>query len=458
MQRYSQIVGIAALIVLCGTELVSGHGGRRAKLIEQAHLTESVVHFVYSVPVGKGAFDTIRVHRVVRVDDDGKRRSKKSEKSAKSKKAKSKKTRKPKVLDTEHSVLLIHGAGGTFANAFLAGTLPSAETEDQSMAVVLAKHDIDVWGIDLAWSLVPFDTTDVSFMKDWGLQRQIDEVSIALSFARKKRRGKDPMHLLGYSLGGPIGYALLNEEASRACKKRQVKGWIPLDTALRSDDPSTTERACAAAAASDALIASGVFRDGATAGGVQIGFLARVDPDGPSPFAPGLTNRQFGLIVVALPPPNPPPAANNPFYHFFAGVLAAQSGLPIDLVHVTPSLAFEWAESLGGGPPIRLLAEAAHGVCGDLDQPFDDNLAQITVPVLYVGADGAFGDAGVFGNTLLGSSDVTTEIVDLEPPERRLFDYGHIDLATASNAGFLAWDGIAEWIRQHDDDQCEDKD
>ena len=61
MQRYSQVVGMAALTVLCGTELVSGHGGRGAELIEQVHLTQSVVHFVYSVPVGKRAFDTKNV-------------------------------------------------------------------------------------------------------------------------------------------------------------------------------------------------------------------------------------------------------------------------------------------------------------------------------------------------------------------------------------------------------------
>ena len=134
------------------------------------------------------------------------------------------------------------------------------------------------------------------------------------------------------------------------------------------------------------------------------------------------------------------------------------NGLPVDLAHVTPSFAFEWFETLRGILPIRTLSDAGHLACDELDLPFDDALSQVTVPVLYVGVDGGFGEAGVFTTTLLGSSDVTIELVDLEPPERRLLDYGHIDVATAANAGFLAWDSIAAWIRDHDDDVCDDDD
>ncbi|HXV60475.1 MAG TPA: hypothetical protein VEK15_07270 [Vicinamibacteria bacterium] len=323
------------------------------------------------------------------------------------------------------------------------------------MAVFLAERGIDVWGIDLAWSLVPLDEQNLAFMGEWGLQRQVDEVSIALDLALSKR-GKHKnrgIHLLGYSLGGVIGYAFVNGEASLPCGRRRVKGWIPFDTSVKADDPAVTARACEMARATDAMLAGGILRDATNALAAQVGFLARTDPDGASPIFPGFTNRQVAIVVLALPSPEPP-GVDNPAYHLFAGIFDATTSLPVDLAHVTPSFAFEWLERFGGGAPLQLLSDATHVVCGDIELPFDDSLSSVTTPVLYVGADGGVGASGVFSTTLLGSSDVTVTLVDLEPPTSDFLDFGHIDLATASSAGFLAWDHVADWIRSHDDPVC----
>jgi hypothetical protein len=45
--------------------------------------------------------------------------------------------------------------------------------------------------------------------------------------------------------------------------------------------------------------------------------------------------------------------------------------------------------------------------CNELDLPYDDHLAEVKVPILYVGARGGFGEYGVYSTTLLGSRDVT---------------------------------------------------
>lgn len=45
--------------------------------------------------------------------------------------------------------------------------------------------------------------------------------------------------------------------------------------------------------------------------------------------------------------------------------------------------------------------------------------------------------------------DVSTLLVDLQPPEARLFDFGHGDLFQAGDAEELVWEGILEWLEGH---------
>jgi hypothetical protein len=99
--------------------------------------------------------------------------------------------------------------------------------------------------------------------------------------------------------------------------------------------------------------------------------------------------------------------------------------------------------------PTRQLADAELVICDEVDVPFDDHLDDITNPILYVGAGGGFGDYGIYTTTLLGSTDVTTRVVDLTPPDRRLADFGHADLFLGTDAGLLVWRPILNWIRAH---------
>lgn len=408
-------------------------------LLDVQRLTpDDVFHFVYSVPVGSGPYDVIRVHRVAKAEPGA--------------------GGGLPTVEAEDGVFMIHGSGGLFAGNFLAGEYPSAESDDQSPAVVLARRNIDVWGIDLAWSLVPFGTQDFSFMANWGMQRQVDEVLAGLDVARAVR-GKGAgiqgqIHLLGYSFGGPVGYAVLNAETALPCSKRRVKGYISMENGFGSTDPAVVQRGCVVAAGRDRQIAVGVYQFNQNLSGSTVGTLALLNPGGPSPFAPGLTNEQFALTVLALPTLGPPPTAIRPFWHYFAGVFDPDTGLPVDLVHATKALGFEFLAGLRGFPPMRVLSDNAHSFCGDIDLPFDDHLDQVTVPILYLGADGGYGDIALEGLSHLGSTDVTVQIVDLAPPGDELSDYGHVDLAFGRDAAGLAWQSIADWIRDHDDAVC----
>ena len=84
--------------------------------------------------------------------------------------------------------------------------------------------------------------------------------------------------------------------------------------------------------------------------------------------------------------------------------------------------------------------------CNEVDLPFDDHLAEIAVPVLYVGAAGGFGSFGTDTLELLRSADVTTHIVQLAAPEARAIDFGHVDLMTADSDDVLVWKPILDWI------------
>jgi hypothetical protein len=178
-----------------------------------------------------------------------------------------------------------------------------------------------------------------------------------------------------------------------------------------------------------------------------------VDPLGLSPIFPGLTNRQAALLVgeatFVLLAPNEP----APVYHFVAGTFAAMpsGGLPVpNGLRYSPESA--WMSLLAGAAsyqPTLQLAEAELLICDHQDVPFDDHLAEVTNPVLYVGGGGGFGEYGVYTTALLGSADVTTHVVDLMPPDQRLFDFGHADLFLGTDAMALVWQPILDWLRAH---------
>jgi hypothetical protein len=156
------------------------------------------------------------VHRVVRVEDE-------------------------KPIVSHNAIFLAHGDSVDFNSGFMGGSY-----SPESLPVYLAINGIDAWGIDLGWTLVPqHDATDLAFftfLKDWGLQRDIDDLEKALEFARDLRRrtgsGGGRLTLSGWSRGGEIGYAPPNQESQQHRAKRQVKAFIPVDTFGKLNDPN----------------------------------------------------------------------------------------------------------------------------------------------------------------------------------------------------------------------------
>lgn len=389
-------------------------------LFDRIPLGGGIVHYRFHIQVGPGRHDLIGLHRVVR--ESGPCRP----------------------VKTKDAIFLLHGDAKDFEGMFLPFTRSTNLPDRFGLAVYLAEHDVDVWGLDQAWALVPGGTTDFGFMKDWGLQRNIDDLRTGIAIARTLRLvtgyGPDRMLLLGYSSGGATGYAALNHETQLPVHARQVRGFVSADMIAKSDDPAIHRAFVADIGLYEPNYNNGIYQ--ADIPFQPLGMLARTDPDGPSPLIPGLTNLQtvlyFGCGQIFAP---------DVSIHYLAGFMD-QTGFPVSLRLVTLA---QWLDFLEAGVPFepnRFIMDYDRIVGNIIDSPFDDHLGEITVPVLNLGAKGGLGPYTVYGTTLLGSTDITHKIVEVGTGDV-LTEFGHIDLFLAPQAPDLAWDPLLHWVRTH---------
>jgi hypothetical protein len=176
-------------------------------------VVDDVVHYYFEVRVGYSEYDVVGIHRVVREN------------------------RPWKPIRTNKSIFLQHGDAVGFT-IFMFGVDSPSTPDELSAAVYFAQNDVDVWGIDQGWILVPQATADLSFMAGWGMQHQVDNLEVGLMIARFARlftsNGWRKMHLLGYSSGVFTSFALLNQETQLPPGHRNVAGCGGLHTGGRA--------------------------------------------------------------------------------------------------------------------------------------------------------------------------------------------------------------------------------
>ncbi|RKH54968.1 hypothetical protein [Corallococcus llansteffanensis] len=401
----------------------------------------SLAHYTWKVRVGRGTYDVVTVHRVVR-------------------------EAYPWVpARSTRSVFMVHGDLWSFVPAFLTNTCMSTMPADQSLAAYLASNDVDVWGLDLRWVAVPEAETHFEFMADWTLATHVQDVGTGLKLAEAVRRFSggtphDRMFLLGWSRGATIGYAYLDAESQRPRAQRRVQGFIPMDMVLRFAPEAAQQRRWAC----DRYAALKKARDqGRTEGGLLgpapgtpvklIGQLAETAPNETSPLAAMAavgqpTNRQFAVIAAgataALFAPLQP---LTPGYHLAASIPDA-SGLPYKTAFTPEPTLFDYLQLAVPYQSLNEVVETEKQLCG-LDVPYDDHLKDVTVPVLYVGAAGGVGRYGEYSVRLLGSTDVTLSIVRTRPESERALDFGHADLFLARDAKAWVWSPVLRWMQAH---------
>ncbi|MFY0526280.1 hypothetical protein ACN28I_25130 [Archangium gephyra] len=427
----------------CPACLVGTEGARFASGFEREHVVDDVYHYRIRLSVGRTANDVITLHRVVREKAAG------------------------RPVRAPESLFLVHGDAWNFQGAFMASTL-SAEADDRhSIAVYLAKKGVDVWGIDLRWTHTPLETQDFSFMKGWNLGTHAQDVGTGLTVARAVRTltgsGNKKMNLLGWSRGALVSYAYMNAETQLPPGRRHVSGFIPVDMVMKFGPEAEQQRlwACVRAAVGGLVLQSGRVEGNLSGPGagmsiLQVGQAATYWPDAPAQIPgvelPPMNFRQLGLTVGAATFSlltneafGIQPAV--PFYHFTAGAFGSD-GLPAGLQHVDPQPFFDFLSTARPYQSFTELVESERMMCGDASLPYDDHLAQVKVPVLYVGAAGGFGSYGVHSTKLLGSKDVSVHLVH-KPGMPRVADYGHADLFLARDAAADVWEPIYQWMKKH---------
>ena len=389
--------------------------------VDRTVLGRDVAHYRFEVAIGPGKFDVIRLHRVVREKHPW------------------------QPVHTVTGVLLCPGAPNSFEMIFMEPLISPGLAWDHSVTAFLAKKNIDVWGIDYRWALVPAETKQFKFMKGWGLERDVEDAKIALSLSRLIRgatgQGFDRLHVLGFSYGVFMAYAIGNQETQLPYSLRNVKGLIAADWGMvyPADSPMRA-MACDPIPDLQAQYDSGVYYED-NSGLKQIGDLARSAPDDLSPFADGFTNYQFALLVGA--------SGDPPIYWHFVGGVFNEAGITTGLQYTDPWL---WIDVIRAVPPYLALKadlDTDKVNCYDVLAPFDDHLGEVTIPILYVGSAGGTGDVGSYSATLTASTDFTKFTVQLHPDEERALDFGHADLFTAKNADKLVWKPIVDWLVAH---------
>jgi hypothetical protein len=409
---------------------------------ERERVADDIYHYSAKLQVGPNpAHDVITLHRVVRERVPG------------------------RPATSPESVFMLHGDGWNFTGAFMASTLTQAVPADHSIAIYLARRGVDVWGMDLRWTHVPLEERDFSFMKGWNMGMHVRDVGTGLAVARKVRAltgsGAGKMDLLGWSRGGMIGYAYVNAETQLPRSQRHVKGFIPVDAVLHFAPQAAQQRewACTRAELSEVALKAGQLEGGLLGPGAGVGVLslgqaAIAMPDEVAlPPMPPLPYRQLAVALgaatfqfISNPALGVEPAV--PFYHFTSGEFGAEP-LPAGLRYVKERQFFDMLASARPYQSFEEVVEGEQLLCGKKDLPYDDHLAEVKVPVLYVGAAGGFGEYGVHSTKLLGSRDVTVHMVRREASEARAADYGHADLFLASDADKAVWSPILTWMKRH---------
>ena len=383
-------------------------------------LHDDIVHYTFDLDLGADEFDTIRLHRVVRERHPG------------------------LPVATIDGIFMLPGSPNYFEAIFMAPSISAAIPWDHSIAVYLAKNGIDVWGMDYAWAFVPLETTEFGFMQGWGLSRDIHHAEQALSAIRSIRvatgQGKPRLHVLGFSYGVPIAYALAGNETLRPPGARLVKGIISVDYDLKVGEEIQRLVSCEDAANGQSLVDAGSFVNDTGVFLMLVGQLAKFFPDDPTPLPPfaGLTNWQTALLLGAI---------DNPLWHFVGGVFN-EYGIPTGLSFTEPELLIDLFISVPPYVPRQTNIDLNTARCDEVDVPFDDQLVDVTVPILTVGAAGGAAPQP-HTPSLTASLDVSQFTVQFLPDELHFLDFGHADLATANNAEALVWQPILDWILDH---------
>lgn len=377
-----------------------------------------LVEDTFTLQVGTGRHDRIRLHHVARV---GQQRA------------------------PERAVFLVHGDLGGFDPVFAPRRRPAARA---GAADYLARRGVDVWGIDQRWVQVPRTVRSTDFMHGWGFATELSDLRVATTVVRSVRAAtgarRPTMALVGWSRGGQLAYAYADRESQLPARARNVDALVPVDAAVMryaAADEEFRRVSCASYRADRQALRAG--EDAFDFSGLAaLGTAALAEPGAPS--GAGVTNRQLAdLVGVAVN------RVFNAFFHFVAPTRLDADGVPRGLQFTRERSWFRLLSRAAPRESIGTFRDGAAISCGTVKVPFGSHLSDVRLPVLSLTAAGGFGATGLHTLSLLGSTDVSTRIVRLRPAGQATRDFGHVDLWTSRRAPTLVWAPLLAWVRRH---------
>jgi pimeloyl-ACP methyl ester carboxylesterase len=349
------------------------------------------------IQVGHNELNRFTMHRVVKLDE-------------------SNQPLKPCLL--KGSFILLPGGGCNF-ESYLLGP------DGQSLATYLALKGIDVYGYSpRGRGLVTgfCDNNNCSSMKTWGIKSYIEDIE----YIRKKvtrLHHKRPV-VGGLSLGAMLTIAAVNK------KPKAYAGAILWEGTLYYDSP-VKELFTDTCAYYKALWQSGQYYDNEMYPFVKLlVYLNYYDPDGPSPLAGGMTNREFFLFFITSP--HEPPEGEAPGYTYAAGDMVN------GLYYTDEDMLFPFAMQINDYEPIGIFRDYMCGLAGE--RTFTNRLELYNGPILSMQAGLGFGSYAEDNLALFGTTDITRYI----QPE-----FGHSDFGTPKNYTDIICKPIWAWMEQN---------
>lgn len=386
--------------------------GRSAITVNREDLGGDVAHYTFDLKMSTSAYDLIRIHRVV----------------------KEKQPYRPGHANGD--VFMVHGAIQDFDDIFLsAGALDV--NENTSAPYYLAVNGVDVWGIDLAWNRVPMTPVEgFDFMKDWGVEKDIDHVLKSMALARLIRgmtqQGYSKLNLLGFSYGVHVVYGAAGRETQQHKRCRDIKGLIPVDSQLKTDNPKTIEADCGAAKTHLDSLVKGIYNNPWGVDFIGLGQIVLADPNGHF-FTPYLTNIQIINDVAS---------SHAAGWHFLGGN-------PFALTYTDSMRLPRMAVNLAPHQPRLQFYEMAACGCPDFDISYDDNLHRIKLPILHISAEGS-DNSKDYTASLTGTKDYERlHISDPNPNVLPEVNFGHADLWMSHMAPKWVWQPLYQWLLNH---------
>ena len=374
---------------------------------KKTNLDQDIVHYQFEISVGEGEFDWVRIHRVVRENSPF------------------------QPVATTGDIIMIHGAIQDFDDIFFtAGS--EVINEKTSSPFYLASNNLDVWGIDMGWTMVPMETQDFSFMEGWGIEKDVDHTLKALSIIRLLRgvshQGFDRINLLGFSYSASVIYGAANKETQEHRIWRDIKGLIPVDSFLKSENENMQIDACSSVERIQKKLNNGLYVHPWGVGFIQLAALTLNSPDG---FEICEQVNPFGLSDCNL--------TNSQYYELLGtyGFFAGDQG---KLLYTDPLRFFRMGVNLAPYWPRQIPYDTNACMCPSANVSYDDHLGEISVPILNISAGGGSNVFMTYTSSLTASKDITDQMVT---------GYGHADLWMAYDADIHVWNNLRQWLLNH---------